>query len=74
MKTLLFIVLAFTFLTSNAQVQKYDVVIDEIMADPSPAIQLPEAEYIEIRNISGHTINLQSWQLSSLTTVSKPFA
>ncbi len=53
--------------------QRYDVVIDEIMADPNPVVQLPNAEYIELKNTSGQPINLQGWMLANATATSGLF-
>lgn len=53
--------------------QRFDVVIDEIFADPTPPVSLPNAEFIEIKNTSGKSINLQGWKLNSLRTVSAAF-
>lgn len=41
--------------------KRNDVFISEIMADPSPAIDLPESEYIEWYNASSTDINLENW-------------
>ena len=60
--------------TSVLAQQRFDIVIDEIMADPSPQVSLPNIEYIEIKNISGHDINLQGWKLSTTSANSGAFA
>ncbi len=41
----------------------FDILINEIMADPSPSFQLPEFEYIEIFNKSNFDISLRNWIL-----------
>lgn len=53
-------------------IQPYDVIIDEIMADPSPSIGLPEYEWIELRNVSTHMINLNGCRIAKPTGKSGP--
>ena len=50
--------------------QPYELVIDEIMADPTPAVGLPNCEWIEIRNISAHAIDLLNWKLAKSNSIS----
>jgi len=51
---------------------RYDVVIDEIMTDPTPQINLPSNEWIELKNVSANPINLQNWRIGDLTGQSGP--
>ncbi len=43
----------------------YDIVISELLADPSPPVLLPEIEYIELFNRSDHDISIKGWQCSA---------
>jgi hypothetical protein len=40
-----------------------DVVITEIMADPSPPVDLPECEYLELTNCTGDSLCTGGWML-----------
>lgn len=42
---------------------RFDVVIDEIMVDPSPQVGLPGNEWIELKNTTSSAINLQGWRI-----------
>ena len=42
-----------------------DVIITEFLADPSPIVGLPEAEFIEIYNRSTSAIDLENWTVSN---------
>ena len=67
----LFLILLFAPLYSLTQ-NRYDVVIDEIMADPAPQINLPSNEWIELKNVSPNPVNLQNWRIGDATGQSGP--
>ncbi|MEA1875183.1 MAG: lamin tail domain-containing protein, partial [Bacteroidota bacterium] len=46
----------------------FDVLITEIMADPSPQVYLPDAEYVEFYNHAEYPVNLAGWKFSRGST------
>lgn len=70
-RSLLFIFLFIQYCL-HAQ-ERYAVVINEIMADPSPPVGLPDYEWIELINTSREPVNLRNWRLGKATTLSGPF-
>ena len=47
--------------------QPLDIVINEILADPDPAVQLAPVEYIELFNRTPYPINLENWIIEANT-------
>jgi hypothetical protein len=58
-----------TFSFADFTAQAGDVVINEIMADPSPVVNLPEYEYIELRNNTSLPIQLSGWKFKVNSTI-----
>lgn len=52
--------------------KQYDIVIDEIMADPTPQVALPNNEWIELKNTTAFPINLSGWKVGDATGQSGP--
>jgi hypothetical protein len=58
-----------TFLFFEPQpVNRKDILITELMADPSPPVGLPEAEFVEIHNRSANPVSLAGWKFSDGTS------
>jgi hypothetical protein len=53
--------------------QRFDVIINEIMSDPSPTVVLPNVEYIELKNTSGKNLDLKGWKITTASASSGPF-
>jgi len=52
-----------TFAFSIYEASEYDIVINEIMADPNPVVGLPEWEFVELYNTTEFGIDLKDWQI-----------
>lgn len=64
MKPLL-LLLCMMILTNVVSAQnRFDILITEIMADPSPQVGLPSNEWIELKNNSAAPVNLQGWRIA----------
>jgi len=77
MKLWLLMVLFFLAKFSPAQttpILPYEIIIDELMVDPSPAVGLPVVEWIEIRNVSARPIDISGCRLAKAASISGPIS
>src|SRR5687767_15683412 len=52
---------------------RYDIIITEIMADPSPQVGLPNYEWIEIKNNSSSPVQLRDYKIGDENGLSGAF-
>ena len=72
MQRLIILLTVVVFCSTCFSQNRYDVVIDEIMPDPTPVVLLPTNEWLELKNTTAAPINLSGWRIGDLTSQSGP--
>lgn len=52
-----------SFVFSFYQVKPFELVVNEILADPDPVLGLPSLEFVELYNTTNRAVSLQNWSL-----------
>lgn len=60
----IFLLLCIVIQSHGQPIQRYNIIINEIMADPSPEIGLPAVEYIELHNRLAEPCTLTNWSIT----------
>jgi hypothetical protein len=80
-KSLIIAIICFNIFTSalgwNSRLTQFEsdlsiptrIVVNEIMADPTPLVGLPDAEWIELFNAGKDPVRLKDWKLNAGTSV-----
>lgn len=72
MRWVLWLLIVFPFLPLHAQnSMRHTVLIHELLPDPIPSRGLPNAEFIELKNVSAAEIQLRNWRISNGSTSGK---
>jgi hypothetical protein len=69
---LFFCFILFANVAGAQTANRFDIVIDELMADPTPQVLLPNNEWIELRNTSSTAFNLSGWRIGDASGQSGP--
>lgn len=69
---LFFYFILFANVAGAQTANRFDIVIDELMADPAPQVLLPNNEWIELRNTSSTAFNLSGWRIGDVAGQSGP--
>ncbi len=71
-RTLLALLALFILNSELVAQARYSIVMDELMADPSPPVGLPNSEWIELKNTGNTAVDLRGFRIADLAGQSGP--